>query len=145
MFALRRGVLVGVLRRGLATTSRAAPPRPLEPSELALITKSFHLFDLNGDSKITLHEVERAYLHKSAGSQVVRLLEESGSLGGKGVRTWELLEDFDLLRAWKQGEVQTVGDPPVVLELQFKNWMTGVLEAHAKRADALEGAQDMME
>ena len=79
--------MLRVVRRGLAT-------RPLSADELIargqFIKKSFQLFDLNSDKKIELHELETAYLHNSAGSEVVRLLEETGELGGKGV-TWELL------------------------------------------------------
>ena len=79
--------MLRLVRRGLAT-------RPLSADELIargqFIKKSFQLFDLNSDKKIELHEVETAYVTKSAGSEVVRLLEETGELGGKGV-TWELL------------------------------------------------------
>ena len=79
--------MLRLVRRGLAT-------RPLSADELIargqFIKKSFQLFDLNSDKKIELHELETAYLHNSAGSEVVRLLEETGELGGKGV-TWELL------------------------------------------------------
>ena len=58
-------------------------------------------------------------------------------------------EDFDLIRAWKHGKIQTSGElagrEPVLLEPQFTRWMTCVLDEHRARGDALRGAQDMME
>ena len=137
--------MLRLLRRGLATRTLSADEMIARGQ---FIKRSFQLFDLNSDKKIELHEVETAYLHNSAGSHVVRMLEETGELGGKGV-TWELLEDFDLIRAWKNNQIQTTGElageDPVVFEPQFTRWMTGVLDAHMGRKDALEGAQDMME
>ena len=169
---LQAANMLRLLRRGLAT-------RTLSADELIargqFIKKSFEIFDLNSDKKIELHEVrqrtpdtsfahtqaadvyintcaciqvETAYLHKSAGSHVVRLLEETGELGGKGV-TWELLEDFDLIKAWKEGKVRTTGDyageDSVLLEQAFTSWITNVLDDHANRTSSLAGAQDMME
>ena len=79
--------MLRLLRRGVATRTLSADEMIARGQ---FIKKSFQLFDLNSDKKIELHEVETAYLHNSAGSEVVRLLEETGELGGKGV-TWELL------------------------------------------------------
>ena len=43
-------------------------------------------------------------------------------------------EDFDLIRAWKHGKIQTSGElagsEPVLLEPQFTRWMTRVLDEH---------------
>jgi len=108
------------------------------------VLKAFNFFDLNSDGMIEMHEVEEAYLHKRAGSEMVRLLYETETLGSKGV-TWELLENFDLNHAWKSGLLETTGTPPVVMPAQFKSWAAKALETHYKRADSMEGSQDMME
>ena len=139
IMSIRRLAHAATIRR---LNVRKASGRPLAQSEALFAQKAFSFFDLNSDGKIEMHEVEEAYLHKRAGSEMVKLLYETEALGNKGV-TWELLETFDLNHAWRTGALETTGSPPVVTKTHFKAWAAKALETHYKRGDSMEGAQVM--
>ncbi|CAD7953155.1 unnamed protein product [Amoebophrya sp. A120] len=101
--------------------------------------EAFEFFDDNGDGFIVYSELEKAYLEKRAASQLARMFSKNG-LATKGI-TFDLIEDMDLITAYKNGDVVALNNK--ITRDDFGKWVENFLENYEKFApDATDGQQD---